>query len=276
MTGRIRIDDGDRRRRVSALDRVEIDGRALSLRRFSASSSEWALVALHGVMSHSGWLVTLGEALAARGIGVLALDRRGSGTDPVTDDASDPEAWIADVHAALALARAEARRVALLGWCWGARLALVAAGSAKVDRVVLAAPGLILPPAVEERARAIAAAASEANDPAELPFPFAEQDFSDSPEVHAFIAGDRWRWRTQPREFARASRALLERSLAAAATLEVPSLTLLAADDRIVDSERTRARLERSHIRVIAGGHALVLERPAEVAAEIAGWLTSE
>jgi pimeloyl-ACP methyl ester carboxylesterase len=254
------------------LERVETAGRVLSLRRFAAPSSEWTVVALHGVMSHSGWLAPLGEALAERHIGVLALDRRGSGAAPVATGGDDPDAWIADVEAALSLARTGSQKVALLGWCWGARLAVVAASRTEVDRLVLAAPGLVMAPAVETRARETAL---HATGP-ELPFPFAEEDFSDSPHVRDFIRQDEWRWRTQSRSFTQASRAILERALAAAPALDVPTLAIFAREDRIVDNERTRARLGRSLHRTLSGGHALVLENTLALAGELADWLVSD
>lgn len=256
----------------SSVQRVEIAGRELAVRLFEAPRPEWTVLALHGVMSHSGWLAPLGQALARRGVGMVALDRRGSGAASIANGADDPEEWIADVRAAVSLCRDGSPGVALLGWCWGARLALVAAGSTEVDRLVLAAPGLVMSPAVEARAQAIARRASGS----ELPFPFADEDFSDSPPVRAFIREDPWRWRFQSRSFTQASRSLLERSLAAAAALAVPTLTVFASEDRIVDNERTRARLTVSRMQMLRGGHALVLESTEPVAAAVADWLVSD
>ena len=227
----------------------------------SASRARAGLVLLHGVMSHAGWFASLREELAARGVSSIAVDRRGSGAATLSPGICDADAWAADVAAAVTQLRTELDRVALFGWCWGARGALVAATQLPIEHLILAAPGIAMAEAVRARALELAAAPG---DPVALPFPI--EAFSDDPSVLSWIRNDERAWRSQPRAFLPVSRALLEEALAAIPALRVPVTTFLAAQDRIVDNDRIAALLPGHPVQVLPGGHALVLESPALVA----------
>jgi acylglycerol lipase len=233
-----------------------------------ATNPRAALVLSHGVMSHAGWLQPLCEALAQRGITAAAVDRPGSGQRREDPGACEPERWIAGLTEAVEALRGEGAPVSLLGWCWGARTAVLAAERVRPDRLVLAAPGLVMAEAV--RARATALAAGDA-DP--VPLPFAIEAFSDEPRVIDFIRADRLAWTGQPRAFLAPSRAVLGRALAVLPALDLPVHVLLAERDRIVDNAATTAMLSAATLRRLPGGHALVLEDAAAVADAIAAAL---
>ncbi len=55
------------------------DGLNLNLSIWPASNPKATLFYIHGIQSHSGWLFETGPFLAAKGINIVALDRRGSG-----------------------------------------------------------------------------------------------------------------------------------------------------------------------------------------------------
>jgi alpha-beta hydrolase superfamily lysophospholipase len=228
-----------------------------------------AIVMAHGVMSHAGWLRPLGEHLAGHGIDAVAVDRAGSGQARERPGRCDPEVWVGDLVAAVEALRAAHDRVALLGWCWGARSAIVAASRSPVERLVLAAPGLAMAGHVRARAAELAAMSA---DP--LPLPFGIDEFSEDPAVIARIRGDGAAWSSQPRAFLAPSRALLEAALMALPRLQTPRTTVLAEGDRIVDNTAVARLLGGSPI-TLPGGHALVLESPARVASEIAAAVLS-
>jgi alpha-beta hydrolase superfamily lysophospholipase len=221
------------------------------------------------VFSHGRWFESIGPALAAHDIAAVAPDRRGSGAVPERGPVDDPRAWIDDVRTALDVAAPAGVPRVLIGWCWGARLALAALGAGvQVDRLVLVAPGLVMTEAVKARS---AEGMRGTQDPVPLPFDVAQ--FSADPEWVARIDADPLRWRTQPRSFVLASRWVADEALRVLERLEVPLLTILAEQDLLVDNAAVSRLAARGEVRLLPGGHAVLLERPAEVAALVAGWL---
>ncbi|MEO6951018.1 MAG: alpha/beta fold hydrolase [Polyangia bacterium] len=220
-----------------------------------------SIVLIHGVMSHAGWLEPLAEALAERGIASVAVDRRGSGRATSLVGTAEPNHWLHDIRVAQAHLRSKGHRVALLGWCWGARLALVSASIDPPDQIFLAAPGLAMAPQIRARAAALAAGTE---DPVALPFDV--DVFSSDPEVTQRIRADELAWRTQPRSFLAPSRGLLDRAISVLPGLSVPITTLLADSDRIVDNATVERLLAPRQIVRLPGEHALVLEAPALLA----------
>jgi alpha-beta hydrolase superfamily lysophospholipase len=250
---------------------VELAGgaRAMAWRAARPAATRHAVVALHGMMSHAGWFDGLGGVLAGRGVELLALDRRGSGRARGSAGATDPEAWLADVRAAVAHARRQADTVTLLCWCWGARSGLpIAAEGDGVDRVIVAAPALFLLPSVVDR---MVHVTPDANGEVELPYDPLD-DFSFDPAVRAFIEHDPLRWRRAPLAFLEPSRALGVRALAALERVRRPLLCLLASEDRLVDGVATRAAFAGFAVEEIPGAHAFVLERPAAIAERLIGF----
>jgi pimeloyl-ACP methyl ester carboxylesterase len=234
----------------------------------TGSTPKAGIVALHGAMSHAGWFERLGQALSEHGVLFRGINRRGCGPSPIQEGRDDPDMWIEDTTRAIAEMREQTPVVALMGWCWGARLALAAQDAgAGADRMILAAPGLAMSEAVLARFKE---SFDSGVDP--LPQPFGPEDFSTSSEVVSFIRNDPWKWRGQSRSFVRSSREILQRALAVRASTW-PTLVVLATDDLIVNNDKLRELFPGTDLRTIEGGHGLVLEHPAAIAALFADWL---
>lgn len=252
----------------SALFAVERDGgppglvdEAAALHIRDVPRARNGVVLIHGVMSHAGWLAPLADALAERGIASVAVDRRGSGRASSLGGTAEPNHWLHDIRTAQGHLRRKGHRVALFGWCWGARLALVSASIDPPDQIFLAAPGLAMAPSIRARAAALA---TGTEDPVALPF---DVDlFSSEPSVMARIRADELAWRTQPRSFLAPSRGLLDRAISVLPGLTLPIITLLADSDRIVDNAKVEALLAPRQVVRLPGEHALVLEAPTLLA----------
>jgi len=229
-----------------------------------------AVVLVHGVMSHAGWFERLTGALAEEGVSSIAVNRRGSGRARTLDGVVDSRAWIDDVRSAQAYLRERGAHVAVVGWCWGARLAVVSASIDAPDQLILVAPGLAMAPLVRSRAAALAASTE---DPS--PLPFGAELFSASSDVQKWISDDPLAWKTQPRAFQATSRGLLDQALSRLPTLTLPIATLLADGDRIVDNAGVEKLVASHPIVHLPGEHALVLESPGALARELVALLVS-
>jgi alpha-beta hydrolase superfamily lysophospholipase len=250
-----------------ACDRVMLPverGQLLPVRRWHAGDgARHAVIAIHGMMSHSGWFDSLGRVLLGRGISLFASDRRGSGEATALSGLEDVDAWVEDVRRLTMLARDHADQVMLFGWCGGARTALAALGAGlRADQVLLAAPALHLSAYFVDGFRRIQSMPGDI-----LPLPFrALEDFSDDPEVRRFIAEDTLRWDKVPRGYFAPVGEVLQRALQALPEVRIPFMGLLASGDRLVDNDATRALFAGRDVRELDGGHAIVLERPLDVA----------
>lgn len=213
------------------------------------------IVHLHGFESHNGWVRDLGERLAARGLALVGLDRRGSGrSDGPPGDAPDNAALVDDVRRAVAAARARwpSARIHLMGLCLGARIALL---YAREDRdlagVVLASPSLFLRRHSQKPLLARLAIALDARlRPARRHrSSLATWMFSADPAVQARLDRDPHRLQAGTARFmwnlwvTASTDALLDD----AARLEVPVRAYLAAArDQVLDAERTAGRLRQA------------------------------
>lgn len=221
------------------------------------------VVMSHGVMSHAGWFAGFAEGLRQQGVASIAVDRRGSGAAKDAPGACDPEAWVSDLMAAMDAMKARTPRVVLLGWCWGARSAVVAAARRPPDHLVLMAPGLALTEQVKQRVAEI-----RASDEDPAPLPFEIEMFSEEPSVIEWIRSDRLAWRSQPRAFIAPSGRIQIDALSALARPKSPMTTFLATTDRIVDNAAI-TDLVGGRVHQLPGGHALILESPTEVARRV-------
>ncbi len=109
---------------------VATDGYCLRYRVWPGVQPRATMVLVHGVMSHSEWLAPLAVRLASTGLNVIGADRRGSGLNR-TDrgDAPSRQQLTADLHEIIKAQRVADQPLYLLGWCWGAVLAINAASS---------------------------------------------------------------------------------------------------------------------------------------------------
>ncbi len=230
---------------------------------YSAAGRVWAppdgraarlILYLHGIQSHGGWYEWSASRLASPGAVVLLPDRRGSGMNAdQRGDTPSAERWFADLDELCGWARERygVSRVSLVMVSWGAKLGLAWAmrRAAPIDHLLLIGPGLFARVDIGPRAR-LAVAWALLSGARTRPFPIPLQDpalFTDNPAARAFIAADPLklehvtaRFLYQSRRLDRWVRALRRNDLPARVT------ALLAGEDRIADTPRTRAWLDRT------------------------------
>src|SRR4051794_41222112 len=98
-------------------------GRRLAVRVWRTAEPALArIVFLHGITSHGGWYEQIAYHLAAMGLDVHFLDRRGSGLNAEhPGDVDDWRTWVEDVGAYLIVERGAP--TVLCGISWGGKLA---------------------------------------------------------------------------------------------------------------------------------------------------------
>ncbi|WNI17241.1 alpha/beta hydrolase [Actinacidiphila sp. ITFR-21] len=185
----------DRSGEYTTLALTADDGTDLALHHWSPGADPAAAVFyVHGIQSHAGWLYETGPALAARGIAVFALDRRGSG---VSGGPRGHLPSVGQVSRDYALALARTRELApgldltIVGQSFGGSVlaALVTQGLVPRARLVFCAPAL-----GQQRARlgsgeALAAVRAAAG-PHSSPLSLADADYTDVSGYLDFMAND--------------------------------------------------------------------------------------
>jgi len=221
---------------------VAADGYRLAHRVWGGGEPRATLVLLSGIMSHSAWFRPVALPLAARGVRVVGLDRRGSGeNEEARGNAPSPEVLLSDVRLFVERAAADGP-VFLLGWCWGAVLGIATALELgeELAGLIVAAPGVFPSARVRERIREESARIDgRALDEVCVRNPVTEEMFTDGPGLE-LILGDDKRLREFTPRFFRVSGKLGAIAATRIARLQVPLLVLLAENDEAVDNERTR------------------------------------
>jgi pimeloyl-ACP methyl ester carboxylesterase len=169
----------------------------------------------------------------------------------------------------------------VLGWCWGAALAIQVALALeqKPVAVVLVTPGLL--PSADVRARGReqhAAVGDAADDEAIVPLPITEEMFTSGAALDQFILKDDQRVRAMTPRFSVMSAKMSAFALARLPRLDVPCLVVLAQDDAATDNEATRTAFaalppDRVEIVTLPGAHGVIFDAPAELAAAISGFV---
>jgi alpha-beta hydrolase superfamily lysophospholipase len=254
------------------------DAPSFSAGRHPRPGPRAAVVAFNGIMSHSAWMEPLAVELAERGISLIGADRRGTGlSDSPRGDAPSADVLIDD--AARIIRSVEQRPLLLLGWCWGANLALNVVKQVDARGLILIAPGLWPTDAVQAAARAATEAARDlAEDQPGVATPVAEELFTRGPALESFIMKDELRLRAMTPRFRRIMDRLLIHALATLRRLDVPLLAILANDDEATDSDvaaRALSRLDPASTTIsrMPGPHGLIFERPGELADAIVPWI---
>jgi alpha-beta hydrolase superfamily lysophospholipase len=244
------------------------------------------LVTVHGFGAHCGLYRHVAGALSARGIAVTQFDCRGHGRSEGQRGHVDR---FDDYHADLSLVVRRARYLspgvpwALMGHSLGGVIVLdhVLRGQSQpqADRLVAAAPWLELKMKVSMPRRAVAEIFSRLKPTLTIENGLKAEDLSRNPEVlanffrdplvhHVATAG----WFAGVLRAQAAVRAM-------AAQLQVPTLVLVAGEDRIVSSEATLAFAQAAGDtvevrRYQALYHELFLEPEREqVVSDVADWL---
>jgi len=267
------------------------DGYILHYRRYDPSGEpRGTIIGLHGVQSHGGWYDCSSKKLCEAGFRVLYLDRRGSGLNE--QSRGDTPSFgrllddIAEFLRAPAIRGADAQRsvpLFVVAVSWGGKLAVALQRwqSGLADGLVLLCPGWF-PRVGLAPAQQLEVLGARLLSPERL-FPIPLSD----PEL--FTASARWRdfIRADPLALHQATARFfvesvrLDRYLRKGPThVTVPTLLLLAGQDRIIRNDRTHrffhkfATADKNIITYAAAHHTLEFEpNPDHIIDEVVRWL---
>jgi lysophospholipase len=245
-----------------------------------------ALVMVHGFSAHCGLYRHVGAAFAAQGIAVTQFDCRGHGrSEGRRGHVDDFAQYLDDLEAVASWARARDAHLpwALLGHSLGGAISLAfvldEARPGKPDWLVLAAPWLKLKMKVPAPKRVAANVVARVLPKLTMPNGLSAEDVSRNSEVLAGFFKDPLVHHVATAGWFMATLRAQARIRAHARNVKVPTLLLLAGEDRIVANEANHAFARA------AGGmvevrtydhlfHELFLEPESEVVVtDIASWL---
>jgi alpha-beta hydrolase superfamily lysophospholipase len=212
------------------------------------------VVCLHGIQSHSGWYEHSSARLCQAGYSVSFLDRRGSGMNELhRGDTPHFQRLLDDLGEFLrspAIAgTAEPRQtpIYLLAISWGGKLALALqrAHPGLVDGLLLLCPGLFprIRPALFTRLAILGARLVAPSRQFPIPLNVPEL-FTATPRWRDFIREDPLALRQATARFLVESVRLDRYLKSVARDVIVPTLLLLAGQDRIIRNDRTRTFVE--------------------------------
>jgi alpha-beta hydrolase superfamily lysophospholipase len=222
-------------------------------RRYPPSASpKGHVVCIHGIQSHAGWYEYSCTSLASAGWEVSFLDRRGSGlNDRDRGDTPNFRRLLDDIAEFVISLRATspALPVFLEAISWGGKLgvAFQQRHQGRIDGLILVCPG-ICPKVRTPIPAAVRIALARVARPRKLfPIPLTEPElFTDTPRWQQFIRDDPLSLRCATARLLLESFRLDAYLRLIARSIQVPTLLLLAEQDRIIDNARTRRYLERS------------------------------
>jgi pimeloyl-ACP methyl ester carboxylesterase len=257
------------------------------------------LAVLSGVMSNTAWFRPLADAWRGMGYRVIGLERRGSGLnhhsarprttadggpDAAGEDTPSAEALLDDAARELEHGRAPGRPVVIVGWCWGAilavHLALRLEGS--VQGLALLTPGIHPSAALSERMRALAEQAKALPPQAPvLESPITDEMFTAGPALDGFIRRDESRWRSFSPRFLDVSTRLSLAARLRLRKLALPVFVALAEDDVTTDNAAILAELarlppDRVRTTLMPGPHGLQFDAPQALAERLDAWAHQE
>jgi alpha-beta hydrolase superfamily lysophospholipase len=225
------------------------DGTPLVLHRWAGGAAGAAVCYVHGIQSHAGWLHRTGPELAARGVQVYALDRRGSGRSG-GPRGHLPSADILLDDYALALARVRewigGLSLTAVGQSLGGSVlaALLVRDHPAFDAVVFCAPAL-----GQQRRRhtpEVLARLRRLQGESRQPIPLVDTDYTDQPDELAFMAADRLMVREVTDQSKGTMVALEDRYIDAPAFAgDTPVYVAMPEHDPIIDLPAARAVLHR-------------------------------
>lgn len=223
-----------------------------------------ALIYLHGLEGHAGWGRELAVRLADRNYDVFALDRRGSGRSKgnvrtITGQPPGFEDLVSDVQAFLKPLKGHYESVYLIGYDWGARLA-VAYGIAyqgEASGFVLISPRLF-------------------ND---KPKVFDASLLVTDPDLQRQLSEDPLRLAQVDEQFSKQGGRMAGFVKRYIKRLNRPVQLFLAGDDSLVDRDKVIRLLEKAgtpslDVQIVTGArHALPLASTDRLARDIDHWV---
>jgi len=260
------------------------DGYSLGYRVWSPGDDPLAaLFLVSGMMSHSGWFGTLASALSESRLKVIGADRRGSGlNEGDRGDALSRHILVSDL---LRIVEQEdsGAPIYLVGWCWGAALAINAALElgGKVSGVALLAPGLFPSERIRDAMRRDSTPPKNTQlASCRVQSPLTAEMFTDVLEFQEFIAHDDLAVRTFTTRFIQVSQQMQLVAITRLTRLIGPVLLLLAAKDQTVDNAKTSVAFQRLPAESLTSAtlscnHGMQFEAPRELATRITEWVHS-
>ena len=204
------------------------------------------VVFVHGIRSHGGWYGRSCAEIAAAGYDVYLLDRRGAGLNTAgRGDTPTFRRLLDDIAEFIAARTRECGWLptVLAGISWGGKLAvgLPYRKPGLIDGLVLLCPGLVPKVAPPFVGRVRIAVARVFRPDKFFPVPLNEPDlFTADPEWRRFVDAERHGLREATARFLFGSFSLDLYLRRAAKRVTVPTLLLLAGQDRVIDNAGTR------------------------------------
>lgn len=227
-----------------------VDGYGARGYYFNCDKPKRAIVLLHGIQSHSGWLVGCGDYLRKQGLAVLAMDRRGCGRNlEERGHSNSAEELLSDLDCAVEWLRERTglERVDMVAVSISGKFALPYAQRypEKARSLVLVAPGLCTKIDVSLTEK-IALGPRGPKEPLKrYPIPWVSTDFlTRNEKMIAFIEQDPLKLTEVTGGFLAAIRRLEVQAARAIGDIACPVAVFLAGADRIADNEATAELLQ--------------------------------
>jgi alpha-beta hydrolase superfamily lysophospholipase len=263
------------------------DGYALSYRHYAAKQPPRVhIVGIHGIQSHGGWYAGSCRALAESGCGVMFLDRRGSGANQnQRGDSPGYRRLVDDLAEFITFTRSQSPETIplhLVAISWGGKLAVALAERhpGLINGLVLITPGFFprISPSFREKLQIAWARVTKPSKP--FPIPLNDPElFTSDPGWLEFLRHDKLSLHQATARFLVSSVHLDRRMQRASRCVRVPTLLLLAGEDRIIDSIRTRQFVEtfpttdRQVIEYPGRAHTLEFEDSHRLELDLVDWV---
>lgn len=258
-------------------ERVAIDagGEPLWARVVRARTERLPVLYLHGIESHGAWFLPAAAGLAAHDYTVWMPDRRGSGLNRHAEANGSTAAQL--VHDVAAARRTAGEPLLMIGLSWGGKLAVASALAQQTGLrgLVLVTPGLASRVGLPLVSKLRLVASLLTGGRARIPIPIEPAMFTTTPRHLDYIQRDPLRLHLAPARFLASSVAIDLRLRRAHGALHVPTLLVLAGQDRIVDNDATIRRLHRicarpPEVRVYSGAtHSIQFDHTDRLVADI-------
>jgi L-alanine-DL-glutamate epimerase-like enolase superfamily enzyme/pimeloyl-ACP methyl ester carboxylesterase len=261
------------------------DNYKIHYRIWGKDKGDDVIMVLHGGMSHSGWQAPLAKKLCSiSDASVVAVDRRGCGLNENRGDLGTLQLLIDDIIQHVEFLKRSFNHVHLAGWCQGAQFASVAAVklSEKISSLILLTPGFFW----NERFRSVLRISEKIilkiisefkikpeRNHACIPVPMEATDFTLIEDWIDYIENDDLKTTMLTLKSVSLMDEIQELSWSEMLKNNLPVLTIIAKNDRIVDNSKVKQFIELIYSRgkqdrliSFESGHAIQFEKPGETA----------
>ena len=229
--------------RNDVFEYVSADSYPISVRAYRNPSASTAVVMLHGVVSHSEWLAPVAERLVAGGVDAFCPDRRGAGlNDLQPGDAPGAAELVSDTGTLLEQLSQDYENIHLCGFCWGGSYAIHCAEKYEneISSLILLAPS-VFPAASLADTELVTGDSETATETPIVPVEL----FTRSDAYRDYILPDPIQTRRVSPRFNRIMADMTSMLAIRWMRLRIPTLMVLASDDRISDNAKHVAAFER-------------------------------